>query len=410
MASGAAAAKAGLDDIDPSGKRVLLRVDFNVPMKPDGSSRDESRIVAALPTIRELLSRGAAVIIATHLGRPRGKVDPALSTRPLAAALERLLEVPVGWVDDCLGERVEERARTLRPGEVLMLENLRFHKGEEENDPEFSRQLAALADIYVDDAFATAHRAHASTEGVAHFLPAVAGRLMASEISHLSAILDNPKRPLLAIIGGSKLSTKLGLLSHLVDEVDALCLGGAMAATFLKAADLEVGRSLVEDDFQDQALAVVRQAAERHVDLQLPIDVVVAPFPEAQADQVAVKSVGDLGGDDMILDIGPGTVARWSEMVQRAGTIVWNGPLGLYEKPLFAAGTESLAKAVATSSAISVTGGGDLQAAISSLGLERGFTHVSTGGGATLEFLEGRELPGIAVLQDAPRAAKPVAR
>lgn len=409
MAS-SAAAKAGLDDIDPSGKRVLLRVDFNVPMNPDGSLRDQSRIVAALLSIRELLSRGAAVIIATHLGRPRGKVDPALSTWPLAAALERLLGVPVSWVDDCVGERVEERARALQPGQVLMLENLRFHKGEEENDPEFSRQLAALADIYVDDAFATAHRAHASTEGVAHYLPAVAGRLMASEISHLSAILDNPKRPLLAIIGGSKLSTKLGLLSHLVDQVDSLCLGGAMAATFLKAADLEVGRSMVEDDFQDQALAVVRRAAERHVDLQLPIDVVVAPSPEAQADQVAVKSVGELGGDNMILDIGPGTVARWSEMVRTAGTIVWNGPLGMYEKPLFAAGTESLAKAVAASSAISVTGGGDLQAAISSLGLEQGFTHVSTGGGATLEFLEGRELPGVAVLEDAPRAAKSVAR
>jgi phosphoglycerate kinase len=291
-----------------------------------------------------------------------------------------------------------------------MLENLRFHKGEEANDPDFSRQLAALADVYVDDAFATAHRAHASTEGVAHYLPAVAGRLMASEISHLSAILDHPQRPLLAIIGGSKLSTKLGLLSHLVDLVDWLCLGGAMAATFLKAADLEVGRSLVEDDFQDQALGVVRQAADRRVDLQLPIDVVVAPSPEAEEDQVAVKAVGELGGDDMILDIGPGTAQRWSEMVQKAGTIVWNGPLGLYEKPPFAAGTVTLAKAVAASSAISVTGGGDLQAAIGSLGLEHDFTHVSTGGGATLEFLEGRELPGVAVLQDAPQAAKSVAR
>jgi phosphoglycerate kinase len=410
MASSAGAAKAGLDDIDPSGRKVLLRVDFNVPMNPDGSLRDESRIVAALPTIRELLLRGAAVIIATHLGRPRGKVDPALTTRPLAGALERLLGVPVAWVDDCVGEQVEDRARALQPGQVLMLENLRFHKGEEEDDPEFSRQLAALADIYVDDAFATAHRAHASTEGVAHYLPAVAGRLMASEISHLNAILDNPRRPLLAIIGGSKLSTKLGLLSHLVDQIDSLCLGGAMAATFLKAADLEVGRSMVEDDYQDQALAVVRQAAERHVDLELPIDVVVAPSPEAEADQVAVKAVGELRGDDMILDIGPGTVARWSEMVQIAGTIVWNGPVGFYEKPLFAAGTENLAKVVAASSAISVTGGGDLQAAISSLGVEQGFTHVSTGGGATLEFLEGRELPGVAVLQDAPRGAKSLAR
>jgi phosphoglycerate kinase len=410
VAPPAAAAKAGLDDIDPSGKRVLLRVDFNVPMNPDGSVRDESRIVAALPTIRELVSRGAAVIVATHLGRPHGQVDPALSTRPLAAALERLLGVPVAWVDDCVGEAVEAKARALQPGQVLMLENLRFHKGEEADDPEFSRRLAGLADIYVDDAFATAHRAHASTEGVAHYLPAVAGRLMASEISHLSAILDNPRRPLLAIIGGSKLSTKLGLLSHLVEQVDSLCLGGAMAATFLKAADLEVGRSMVEDDFQDQALAVVRQAAERHVDLQLPIDVVVAASPEAEADQVRVKAVGELGGDDMILDIGPDTVARWSQMVQSAGTVVWNGPLGLYEKPLFARGTESVAKAVATSSAISVTGGGDLQAAISSLGLERGFTHVSTGGGATLEFLEGRELPGVAVLQDSPRMSESVAQ
>lgn len=410
MAPTSVAAKAGLDDIDPNGKRVLLRVDFNVPMNPDGSVRDESRIVAVLPTIRELLSWGAAVVVATHLGRPRGQVDRALSTRPLAGALQRLLGVPVGWVDDCVGEAVEAKARALKAGQVLMLENLRFHKGEEADDPEFSRQLAGLADIYVDDAFATAHRAHASTEGVAHYLPAVAGRLMASEISHLSAILDNPRRPLLAIIGGSKLSTKLGLLSHLVEQVNSLCLGGAMAATFLKAADLEVGRSMVEDDFLDQALAVVRQAAERHVDLQLPVDVVVAPSPGAEADQVGVKAVGELDGDDMILDIGPDTVARWSRMVQAAGTIVWNGPLGLYEKPLFATGTESVAKAVAASSAISVTGGGDLQAAISSLGLERAFTHVSTGGGATLEFLEGRELPGVAVLQDAPQASESVAK
>jgi phosphoglycerate kinase len=410
VASTAAAAKAGLDDIDPKGKRVLLRVDFNVPIKPDGSLRDESRIVASLPTIRELLSRGAAVIIATHLGRPHGKAEPALSTRPLAGALERMLGVPVAWVDDCVGEAVEAKARALQSGQVLMLENLRFHPGEEADDLVFSRQLAALADVYVDDAFATAHRAHASTEGVAHFLPAVAGRLMATEISHLSAILENPRRPLLAIIGGSKLSTKLGLLSHLADRVDSLCLGGAMAATFLKAADLEVGRSLVEDEFQDQALAVVREAAERHVDLQLPVDVVVAPSPEAEMLQVEVKLVGELDGDDMILDVGPLTVARWSEMVKSAGTIVWNGPLGLYEKPLFAAGTEGLAEAVAASSAMSVTGGGDLQAAISSLGLEQCFTHVSTGGGATLEFLEGRQLPGVAVLQDLPRAANSVAR
>jgi phosphoglycerate kinase len=402
--------KAGLDDIDPAGKRVLLRVDFNAPLNPDGSLRDESRLVAALPTIRELLSRGAAVIIATHVGRPEGKADPALSTRPLAAHVERLLGVPVAWVDDCVGEAVEQRAKALRPGQVLLLENLRFHKGEEANDPVFARQLASLADIYVDDAFGAAHRSHASIEGVARLLPAVAGRLMASEIAHLSAILENPKRPLLAVIGGSKLSSKLELLTHLVDRVDSLCLGGAMAATFLKAADREVGTSLVEDEFLDRASAIVRQASERHVDLQLPVDAVVAASPNAEAAEVQVKSVEDIGADEMILDVGPATIHRWEELVKRAGTVVWNGPLGVYEKPLFAVGTQQLAAAVAASSALSVTGGGDLHAAIRSLKLEQGFTHVSTGGGATLEFLEGRLLPGVAVLRDAPTIAKSAAK
>ena len=405
MAAARAGGKAGLDDIDPSGKRVLLRVDFNVPLNPDGTIRDESRLLAALPTIRELLARGAAIVIATHFGRPKGKVNPALSTRPLADRLWQLLGVPVEWVGDCVGPEVEARARALRPGQLLMLENLRFHPEEEANDAGFARQLAALAEIYVNDAFGTAHRAHASTEGVAHLLPAAAGRLMASEIVHLSAILEDPRRPLVAIIGGSKLSTKLGLLGHLLERVDALCLGGAMAATFLKSGGLEVGRSLVEDDFLSQARELVGLAATRGVDLQLPVDVVVAPSPDAQASEVAVKAVGEVGADDMILDLGPATLGRWEKLVQAAGTIVWNGPLGLYEKPLFAGGTRQLAMAVAASSALSVTGGGDLQAAIHSLGLEDKFTHVSTGGGATLEFLEGRELPGVAVLPDAPPSA-----
>jgi len=402
--------KAGLDDIDPAGKRVLLRVDFNAPLNPDGSLRDESRLVASLPTIRELLWRGASVIIATHLGRPGGQVDPALSTRPFAEHLARLLGVPVEWIDDCVGEVVEQRAKTLWPGQVLLLENLRFHKGEEANDPAFARQLAALADLYVDDAFGAAHRAHASIQGVAHLLPAVAGRLMASEVAHLSAILDHPPRPLLAIVGGSKLSTKLELLTQLVDRVDALCLGGAMAATFLKAADREVGRSLVEDDFLDQALEIVRRAAAQSVDLQLPIDVLVAPSPESELAEVRVESVEEIGAGQMILDVGPGTIRRWGELVQRAGTIVWNGPLGLYENPLFAVGTETLAKMVAASSARSVAGGGDLVAALHKLKLERGFTHVSTGGGATLEFLEGHKLPGIQALSDPPRVAKPAVK
>jgi len=408
VAASGAGPKAGLDDIDPAGKRVLLRVDFNAPLNPDRSVRDESRIVAALPTIRELLSRGAAVIIATHLGRPGGKVDPGLSTRPFAGHLQRLLGVPVDWVDESVGAAVEQRVQELGPGQVLLLENLRFHKEEKANDPAFARQLARLADLYVDDAFGTAHRAHASIEGVTHYLPAVAGRLMESEIAHLTAILADPKRPLLAVVGGSKLSSKLELVTHLVDRVDALCLGGAMAATFLKAADREVGRSLVEDNFLDRALEIVRQASAKRVDLELPIDAVVASSPEAE--EVWVRSVEEIGADEMILDVGPGTIERWKALVQDAGTIVWNGPLGMYEKTLFAVGTQQLAEAVAASSALSVTGGGDLQAAIHSLKLEHGFTHVSTGGGATLVFLEGRQLPGVAALQDSSRVVKPAIR
>ncbi|HEY6539271.1 MAG TPA: phosphoglycerate kinase [Candidatus Dormibacteraeota bacterium] len=395
-----------MDEVDPAGKRVLLRVDFNVPLSPDGEIRDESRLVAALPTIRELLARGAALIIATHLGRPHGKPDPALSTRQLVPALERELGISVGWVADCVGPEVEARAKALLPGQVLLLENLRFHQGEEANDPDFAQQLAALADLYVDDAFGAAHRAHASTEGVAHLLPAVAGRLMAREVSELSRILDDPSRPLLAVIGGSKLSTKLGLLESLIERVDTLCLGGAMAATFLKAADREVGRSLVEDEFLDRASAIVRRAAEAHVDLELPVDVVVAVSPEADAALVEVRRAEEVPADQMILDIGPETVQRWADLISKAGTIVWNGPVGLYEREPFARGTSELARAIAFSSAESVTGGGDLQAALASLGLTAGFTHVSTGGGATLEFLEGRELPGLVALQDAPEAGR----
>lgn len=402
--------KAGLGDIDPAGKRVLLRVDFNVPLNGDGTVRDDSRLVATLPTIRDLQARGAAVIVATHLGRPNGKPDPALSTRPLAADLEHLLGSPVAWVDDCVGEVVEREVKALRPGQVLLLENLRFHPGEEANDPAFARQLAALGDLYVDDAFGAAHRAHASIEGVAHLLPAVAGRLMAREIAALNSVLENPRRPLMAIMGGSKLSTKLGLVKSLLERVDTLCLGGAMAATFLKAADREVGSSLVEDDFLEDASAIVRQAADRHVDLQLPIDAVVAPSPAAKRDAVRICSVEEIPGAEMILDVGPETVKRWSELVRSAGTIVWNGPLGLYEKPLFAGGTLQVAAAIAASSAVSVTGGGDLQAALQGSGSEHGFTHVSTGGGATLTFLEGRELPGISVLLDSAQVTRPALR
>ncbi len=396
--------KAGLDEIDARGKRVFLRVDFNVPLREDRRIRDDARMRAALPTIRELVADRAAVIVATHLGRPKGQVLPALSTRPLAEHLGLLLGAEVTWVPDCVGPEVEDAATTLRPGQVMMLENLRFHPEEEANDPAFARSLARLANLYVNDAFGTAHRAHASTEGIAHYLPAYAGRLMARELAQLGGILDNPTRPLVAIMGGSKLSTKLGVINHLLPRLDDLCLGGAMAATFLRAQGLSVGKSLVEDEFVAQAAEILSRASSGPAKVELPSDVVVAPSPVAAADQVRQCPVGDIGSQEMILDVGPATVNGWARLVATAGTVVWNGPLGVYENPLFAGGTRELAQAIAASSAVSVTGGGDLQAAIDGMGLTSGFTHVSTGGGATLEFLEGRELPGVAVLMDAAGA------
>ncbi len=393
--------KAGLDEIDARGKRVFLRVDFNVPLREDRRIRDDARMRAALPTIRELVADRAAVIVATHLGRPKGQVLPALSTRPLAEHLGLLLGAGVTWVPDCVGPEVEDAATTLRPGQVMMLENLRFHPEEEANDPAFARSLARLADLYVNDAFGTAHRAHASTEGIAHYLPAYAGRLMARELAQLGGILDNPTRPLVAIMGGSKLSTKLGVINHLLPRLDELCLGGAMAATFLRAQGVSVGKSLVEDEFEARAAEILSRASSGSAKVELPFDAVVAPSPDAAADQVRQCPVGDIGSQEMILDVGPATVSGWARLVATAGTVVWNGPLGVYENPLFAGGTRELAQAIAASSAVSVTGGGDLQAAIDGMGLTSGFTHVSTGGGATLEFLEGRELPGVAVLMDA---------
>ncbi len=393
--------KAGLDVAPVEGRRVLLRVDFNVPLTTDGEIRDDSRIRASLPTIQELSARGASVVLVTHLGRPKGVPVPALSTAPLAAHLGRLLNQLVAYCPEVVGEEADQMARLLRPGDLLMLENVRFWPEEETNDPIFSAQLASLADIYVDDAFGTAHRAHASTEGVAHLLPAYAGRLMQTELEQLGRILDNPAHPLLAIMGGSKLSTKLGVIRHLLPLVDTLCLGGAMAATFLKASGWEVGLSLVEPDFVATALDLARDAEAGGAAIELPLDVVVAPDAGAPASRVQVCDAGRMPASGMLLDVGPKTVARWSELVTTSGTVVWNGPLGVYENPLFATGTRGLAEAIANSGAISVTGGGDLQAAIQSFGLAAGFTHISTGGGATLEFLEGRELPGVAALLDA---------
>ncbi len=399
--------KAGLDGVPVEGACVLLRVDFNVPLDSDGRIRDDSRIRASLPTLTELLRRGAAVVVVTHLGRPKGKVVPSLSTAVLAQRLRALVQAKVELSPEVVGAQTTALARALRPGQVLMLENVRFRPEEEANDPDFSKELAALATVYVNDAFGTAHRAHASTEGVAHLLPAYAGRLMARELTQLSRILEEPARPLLAIIGGSKLSTKLGVINHLLPRIDGLCLGGAMAATFLQAEGVDVGRSLVEEDFLPRAREIITGSTNLGLGLHLPIDAVVAPAMDAPAERVRRCAVTDISKQEMLLDIGDGTAAQWDGLVQRAGTVVWNGPLGVYERPEYSRGTRLVAESIARSKGFSVTGGGDLQAAIDQLSLTSKFTHVSTGGGATLEFLEGRELPGVVALLDAGETPRP---
>ena len=393
--------KAGLDEAPVDGAKVLLRVDFNVPLDDSGGVRDDARIRAALPTIRELVARRAAVVLVTHLGRPKGLVVPSLTTAPLAARLSNLLDRPVAHSPEVTGAATSRLANALGPGQLLLLENVRFRPEEEANDAAFSAELAALAAVFVNDAFGTAHRAHSSTEGVAHLLPGYAGRLMEKELTQLGRILNEPVRPLLAIMGGSKLSTKLGVIQHLLPKVDGFCLGGAMASTFLKAQGVPIGRSLVEEAFLGQARELRDRGAGLKLGFNLPADVVVGESPTAEEAQTC--PIQEIPEQEMLLDIGPKTAAAWAEVVGQAKTVVWNGPLGVYENPLFARGTAAVATAIAESSAISVTGGGDLQAAIEGLGLTSKFTHVSTGGGATLEFLEGRMLPGVAALRDSQR-------
>ncbi len=407
--------EAGLDDVEVAGRRVLLRVDFNVPLGPDGRLRDDTRIRASLPTIEELRRREARTVVLTHLGRPQGRVDPALGVAPLARRLAELIGAAVPTAPDCVGEAARRAVGGTPPGGVVLLENLRFHPGEEANDPAFARALADLGDLVVNDAFGAAHRAHASIVGLAERLPAVAGRLMAEELDRLGALLSDPARPLVAVVGGSKLSTKLGLLTHLMGRVDALCLGGAMASTFLVAAGAEVGTSLTEPDAVDRAADLVRSATTHGVDLRLPVDVVVAPEPGAPAEAIGHCDVRAIPADRMLLDIGRATVAAWRPLLAGAGTVVWNGPLGLYERPAFAAGTRGVAEAILSGHATTVIGGGDLAAALRQLGLLQRFDHVSTGGGATLEFLEGRTLPGVAALRQVgdpalrpPRGPAPV--
>jgi len=391
--------KATIDDVEVAGRRVLVRVDFNVPME-GGRIADDRRIREALPTLRALRERGARVIVATHLGRPKGRVVEELRVAPVAERLGELLGTPVRVACDVAGESAQELSRSLQDGDVGMLENVRFELGEEANDPQFARALASLADVYVNDAFGTAHRAHASTEGVGHVLPAVAGYLMIRELQMLGGVLEAPKRPLVAIIGGAKISTKIGVLRHLLPRVDTLWVGGAMACTFYQALGEETGTSLVEPDQVDTARALLEEAHKPGGgDLRLPVDVLVARdarTPEG-TDVVSWKGIPP---DRTVVDVGPDTVAQMAESCRSAGTVVWNGPLGIYEVDAFAEGTRRVAQALASSAATTVVGGGDLAAALANLGLAGEVTFISTGGGATLEFLEGRVLPGLAVLRD----------
>ena len=387
--------KKTITDIDVKGKRVLVRVDYNVPIK-DGKVGDDTRIVAAMPTLNYLLEHGAAVILFSHLGRPKGGPDPKFSLRPVAAHLSELLGKPVAFADDCIGPVAEAASRALKPGEVLLLENTRFHPEEEKNDLELAKNMASLADIYVNDAFGSAHRAHSSTEGVAHFLPAVAGFLMEKEIRYLGQAIANPKRPFIAILGGAKISDKIGVIRNLLTKADQVLIGGGMANTFFKAQGYPVGDSLVEDEALDTARQLLQ---EGNTHLRLPVDVVIGDRFDAEAEK-KVMPMGAIPDGWRILDIGPKTVTNFAKALSGAGTVVWNGPMGVFEFPRFAEGTVGVAKAVADSKAISIIGGGDSVAAINQAGLADRITHISTGGGASLEMLEGLVLPGLAALQD----------
>jgi phosphoglycerate kinase len=390
--------KQTIRDIDWRGKRAIVRVDFNVPLDGDQIT-DDTRIRAALPTIQALRDGGAAVVLMSHLGRPKGQVNAKYSLAPAAARLSELLGVAAPLQPDCIGPKVAASVQALKPGDVTLLENLRFHPEEEANDPSFARQLAALGDVYVDDAFGSAHRAHASTEGITHDLPAVAGLLMERELAALSRALDNPAHPFVTILGGAKVSDKIGVIQNLLSKVDALLIGGGMANTFLAAQGRPIGKSLNELDKADLARDLLDQARQRNVTLALPTDVVIALQMNADAPRrtVGVDAVPD---DQAIFDIGPQTIAAYKDLLNGAQTIVWNGPMGVFEVAPFAAGTRAIAEAVAASDAFSIVGGGDSVAAIEEAGLADRISHVSTGGGASLEFLEGRTLPGVAALDD----------
>lgn len=389
-------AKLTIQDLDLKGKRVFVRVDFNVPIK-DAKVVDDLRIREALPTIRYGIDHGAVLILASHLGRPKGKPKPEFSLAPVAAKLSELLGKQVGFAPDCIGPEVETAVANARPGDVVLLENLRFHAEEEANDPGFARQLAALAELYVNDAFGSAHRAHASTEGITHHMrQAAAGFLMEKELRYLGGALESPEHPFVAILGGAKISDKIEVIENLLGKVDRLLIGGAMMFTFLKAQGKNIGRSLCEEDKLDLARNLLARAQSR---IAIPLDAVASTGIDDEASAHVVPS-GEIPDGEMGLDIGPATAAEFADVIRPARTIVWNGPMGVFEKDAFAAGTVGIARAVADSQAISIIGGGDSAAAVVKAGVADRITHISTGGGASLEFLGGRTLPGVAALTD----------
>lgn len=392
--------KKTIQDVDVAGKKVLVRVDYNVPQDKEGNITDDTRIRATLPTIHKLLQKGASVILMSHLGRPKGEVNLAYTLQPIADRLASLLDKPVKFAEDCVGEVAEGAVANLHQGEVLLLENLRFHSEEEKNDPAFCQQLAKLADIAVNDAFGVSHRAHASVEGISKFMPMVAGLLVEKEIKFLGKALANPERPFTAIIGGAKVSDKIGVIKNLMETVDVLIIGGGMANTFLAAQGYNMGASLVETDKADLARELLEKATERGISFLLPVDFVVADRFAADANFKVVKA-SEVPEGWMALDIGPESVKKFQEALKTSKTVVWNGPMGVFEMPNFAGGTMALAHTLAElKEATTIVGGGDSVAAIEKAGLANKIDHISTGGGASLEFLEGKILPGIAVLAD----------